>query len=118
MSAHVEPALTADEWRARRVVRIEPFRLTTVILEEDGIGVSARFEGDGAAVYVDGESRRALAALALAGRDYGFTVNDVRAIHQAAAALGHLGTPANRLTAPIISLARRLAALVPPEPYD
>lgn len=116
MARRVVPALTPTEWRTRRVTRTDPFRVGVVVMEEDGIGVMARLDSDIAAVYIDGEARRALAALALADREYGFTLKDVRLVRRVAAVLGRLGTTAHRLSAPMTSIADRLAALVPPEP--
>lgn len=96
----IKSALTAEEWAAGH--REDP--ANTLHAEGDageGLVVDGLFEG---------RARHALAALALHGQPYGFTWADVDALHDAAPEVFN----AHGEMRPLLNLAERLAALLPP----
>lgn len=75
----IAPALTGDEWRTRSVRRAGQgtYEADLIALAEDGRSLRVAAEADGELVLVPESERHALAALALHGRPYGFTRQDV-----------------------------------------
>lgn len=113
----IEPAMTAEEW-----AKLSAFRMPNVLHVRDGEWVNnghgwidvaemADEPGDrGCSAMVSPEARHALAALALHDQSFGFTWADVDAIHDVFAATAGAGFDQSQL----VSLADRIAALLPP----
>lgn len=113
MSDEIEPALTPEEWAARRYASDE---LSEMRLEDGALVVE---KDTGGAWYSDeheytDRDRHALAALALYGQPFGFTRTDVDAIRWAARLLEDnviIGKAHG-----LLAVADRIEALLPPAP--
>ena len=107
MRESIGPALTPDEWARAGSA-------STVVASDGGVYFGERKPGRMGveALRVDVASERhALAALALHGQPFGFTNDDARALNDAIVYLHNHHYDASK----IASIARRIAALLPPE---
>lgn len=104
----VTPALTAEEWGALRVERGDHDRLTLSRVT-GGIFVDDGCEGG----HVYASDRHALAALCLLERPYGFTRADVALLRGVEDELSMMHMIS--YSGPLLALAARIAALLPPE---
>lgn len=97
----IKPALTAEEWAADSIRRDTPSGDVLVIVRDTNPSTQEA-----------GGHHHALAAIALNGKPFGFSMEDLTAIEEARGALDNeqYGC-AQRLA----SLAARIAALLPPE---
>lgn len=115
MSEKIEPALTPEEWAARRWVRPQGQEL--VVSATGGANVEILEIGteDGPDWQLFNEERHPVAALALHGQPFGFTWKDVDLLRDADL---HVDWPdgvvADRTRVAIDGLADRIAAMLPP----
>ena len=104
--SEIRPALTKEEWKASQVMRADD---NLVIWPNQSGRFVLDLQHSGAPSFPSPEARHAIAALALHGQAYGFTHDDVAMLRTFASPPG---LPSYR---PLMHLAARIEALLPPE---